>query len=131
MAGTPDEVEAYKEGRADERGREVRRGSGEAARPVVVENAPRAAELEAAYRHGRDRERMRRRGSPLLSLIVVLVVVAAGLFVYLAIRNGSFSGGGAAVDRGIDNAQKTIDAPLKGAALKAGDALQKAGQSLK
>jgi hypothetical protein len=124
-ADTPDSVEAYREGRVDER----RQVDGAPAAAAVA--TPSRRDLSAAYERGRDKERSRRRGSPFFSLIVLLAVVIAGAFLYLAIRNGSFSSGGAVVDRSLDQAAHTVDAPIKNAALKTGDALQKAGQDLK
>ena len=119
---TTDNVEAYREGRADERRR--------------VETAPAAtrtsrAEIEAAYERGRARGRRPRRASPLLTLVVLVAVLVAGAMIYLAIQNGSFSSGGAVVDRKIDQVQQTVDAPIKNAAITTGSALQKAGQRLK
>jgi hypothetical protein len=60
-------------------------------------------------------------------LIVLLAVVVAGVLLYLAAANGSFSRGGAVVDQALGNAA----APVRGAADKAGNALQDAGRSLK
>jgi flagellin-like protein len=123
---TTDNVEAYREGRADER-RRVETA------PVVAPAATRAgrAEIEAAYERGKARGRRRRGASPLLTLVVLLAVVVAGAMIYLAIQNGSFSSGGAVVDRKIDQVQQTVDAPIKNAAITTGSALQKAGQRLK
>ncbi len=95
------------------------------------------ARIDAAFQRGRDEERKKlkarraRRGSPLLALIVIFAVVLAGGFIYLAIENGSFSGGGAVVDRNLDSAARSVDAPLKDAAETTGTALQNAGRSLK
>jgi hypothetical protein len=114
-------AEAYRDGRVDER-RKVER---------VGEAGPDRAAIDAAYQRGRERERMARRGSPLVALLVLLAVAVAGILIYLAIQNGSFSNGGAVIDRDIDKAEHRIDAPLKNAAESTGAALQKAGQSLK
>ena len=125
VVDTASPTEAYREGRVDER----RRIDGAPTAAAVA--APSRRDLNAAYERGRDRERSRHRGSPFLSLLVLLAVVIAGAFIYLAIRNGSFSSGGAVVDRSLDQAAHTVDAPIKNAAIKTGDALQKAGQDLK
>lgn len=125
VVDTASPQEAYREGRVDER----RRIDGAPAAVAVA--PPTRRDLNAAYDRGRDRERSRRRGSPFLSLIVLLAVIIAGAFIYLAIRNGSFSSGGAVVDRGLDQAAHTVDAPVKNAAINTGDALRKAGQNLK
>ena len=117
-----DKAEAYREGRADERDRRIRERA-----------VPADADLKTAYERGRQEERRRlaRRRHPVLGFLALVAVVALGLFIYLAVRNGSVAGAGAVVDNNIDQAQHDVNAPLKGAALKAGDALQKAGQSLK
>ena len=111
------------EGRVDER------------RPVDVGSAtpvrPNRAEIDLAYERGRARERGARRGSPILALLVLVLVVAGGASIYLAAKTGSFSSGGALVDQKLDTAAHTVSAPLKNAAEATGAALQKAGQSLK
>jgi len=114
----PDTVEAYREGRVDERRR---------LEPATATRASRA-EIQAAYDRGRAR---RRSASPLVSLVMLIAVVVAGAFIYLAVRNGSFSNGGAVVDNSLDKVAQTVDAPLKNAAENTGAALQKAGQKLK
>jgi flagellin-like protein len=126
-------VEAYREGRREQR--RLDEAAPVAGAPVVA-GAPmagpvRQAELDAAYERGRLRSRRRRGGSPLLTLVVLLAVVLAGAFIYLAIQNGSFSSGGAVVDQKIDQVQQTVDAPIKNAAINTGSALQRAGQRLK
>lgn len=100
-------------------------------RPAILAPAAGAADLEAAYERGHKQGRRHRPSSPLLTLIVLMVVLLAGAFVALSIRNGSLSSGGAVVDNGLDQAARTVDAPIKGAAETTGDALKSAGQSLK
>jgi hypothetical protein len=130
--GTVATVEAYREGRRDER----RRVDGAVPGATVVAGAPIArhatpAEIEAAYERGRARGRRPRGASPLLTLVVLLAVFVAGAFIYLAVQNGSFSNGGAVVDNKIDQVEQTVDAPIKNAAINTGGALQRAGQRLK
>lgn len=124
----PVAAEGYREGRVDER-RHL------AAEGVVAPGAAAAtkAELDTAYERGRDRERARRsrRGSPVLSLMVLLAVVIAAGFIYLAVRHGSFSNGGAVIDHDLDTAAHTVNAPIKNAAVTTGEALQRAGEKLK
>ncbi len=133
MVGAAATVEAYQEGR-----REQRRADETApvvGAPVVagaaITRPPSQAELDAAYERGRLRSRRRRGVSPLVTLVVLLAVVIAGAFIYLAIQNGSFSSGGAVVDNKIDQVEQTVDAPIKNAAINTGSALQKVGQRLK
>jgi hypothetical protein len=118
----PAPLEAYKEGRRDER----LRADHESVDPGVER-----AELKDAYERGRREERLRRRGSPLISVMVLLAVLVGAGLVYLAVRNGSFSRGGAVVDQGLAKVSQSAQAPIKGAADKTGDALQTAGQNLK
>jgi hypothetical protein len=89
------------------------------------------AELLSAYRSGRLDEAKRRHGSPLLVFIGLIACAAVALIVYLAAQNGSFSNGGAVVDNNLANASQRVQAPIKNAESKAGNALENAGQSLK
>lgn len=107
---------AYREGRVDERVRTDRVSAGVA---------------KDAYVQGRRDERARRRGSPLLTFLLLIVVAIAAVLIYFAIQNGSFSSGGAVVDQKLSNAAETVQAPIRGAADKAGTALQNAGSNLK
>ncbi len=107
---------AYREGRADERVR-------------TNHVADRVA--NDAYVQGRRDERSRRRGSPLLTFLLLIVVAIGALLIYFAIQNGSFSSGGAVVDQKLSNAAETVKAPIRGAADQAGTALQNAGSNLK
>ena len=107
---------AYREGRLDERDR---------LQGVTTASA------DDAYARGRQDERLRRRGSPLLTLLLLLVVVVGAVLIYLAITRGSFSSGGAVVDQKLSHAAATVEAPVRGVADKAGSALQNAGADLK
>jgi hypothetical protein len=122
VPGEPSKDTAYEKGRLDER---TRRDDAE-----VTPRQDRAR-LDGAYERGRRDAQARRRRSPLLTfLTLVLVVIGAGA-VYLAVRNGSFSGGGAVVDQNISTVTEKAKAPIEGAADKAGDALKNAGQDIK
>ncbi len=125
VVGPVDQSEAYREGRVDERDRLLDRDR------VVTTSVASSADVDKAYQRGRQRERLARRGSPLFNLIILLAVVVAGVFIYLAVRQGSFTGAGAVVDQKLDQTAHTINAPLKSAAENTGDALKKAGQDLK
>ncbi|MBV8592750.1 MAG: hypothetical protein JOZ27_00450 [Caulobacteraceae bacterium] len=118
-APVPDETAAYEEGRLDER----------RTRPVAAGTADPAV----AYDRGRADERHRRRrgGFGLGGLLLLILVVVGAVMLYLAIRNGSFSQGGAVVDHGITTVTQKAEAPIRGAADKAGSALQNAGTNLK
>ncbi len=107
---------AYRDGRIDEHRRV---------------DAVATASANDAYDRGRRDERARRRGSPLLTILLLIVVAIGAVLIYFAIRNGSFSSGGAVVDQKLSNAAATVQAPIRGAADKAGTALQNAGSNLK
>ncbi len=125
VVGPVDQAEAYREGRVDERDRLVDRER------VITAPAASTGDVKEAYQRGRQRERLARRGSPLFNLIILLAVVVAGVFIYLAVQKGSFTGAGAVVDQKLDQTAHSINAPLKSAAENTGDALKKAGQDLK
>ncbi len=105
-------LDAYKEGRADERQRLQKDG-------VHVDRA-----ASDAYDRGRRDERLRHRGSPLLAILTIILVVIALAIIFLAIKTGSFSNAGAVIDN-------MIQSPVHAAADKAGSALENAGQSIK
>jgi hypothetical protein len=121
-APAADTLDAYKEGRLDERQR-------------LEKDAPASraerADVDAAYDRGRRDERARRRGSPLLAFLLLILAVAAGLMIYVAVRQGSFAAAGAVVDNALSSTAQRATAPVTGAADKAGSALENAGQSLK
>ena len=119
-------VEAYKEGRRDERARVAHDGE------ISLPDRPQTkAEIKEAYERGRREERLRHRGSPLLSFIVLMVVLVGAGLIYLAVRNGSFSSGGAVVDQSLAKVSQSAQAPIRNAADQTGDVLQNAGQNLK
>ena len=115
VADSADGLEAYKEGRADERA-----GVEHGAAAVRVDRGA----VNDAYDRGRREERLRHRGSPFLALITALLVIVALVVLVLAIQKGSFSGAGAVIDGWIRS-------PVQNAADKTGNALQNAGQDLK
>jgi len=110
-----DGLEAYKEGRADERAG-VEHG-------VAAVRVDRGA-INDAYDRGRREERLRHRGSPFLALITAILVIIALAVLVLAVRTGSFSNAGAVIDGFIQR-------PVQNAADRTGNALQNAGQNLK
>jgi len=118
---TPDRaslLSAYRAGRDDERAR-IQKDPGD--------TRVRDKRWRDAYERGRRDERARRRGSPLLTLLLLIVAVAGGALIYLAAREGSFSRGGQVVDQTIGHAADQA----KPAVGRAGDALENAGRSLK
>lgn len=91
------------------------------------------ADMKAAYERGRVDERARRRTHPILALIVFVVALIGAGMIYLAAREGSFSGGGQVIDHSIAKATHPAEVARQdaGTALThAGDKLQDAGRSL-
>ncbi|MEO7026498.1 MAG: hypothetical protein ABI056_02995 [Caulobacteraceae bacterium] len=117
-APAEERLDAYKEGRTDERAR-LR----DPALAPAATVADRAA-INEAYERGRREEGLRRRGSPLLGFITLVLVIIALAVLILAIRAGSFAGAGAQIDN-------LLQRPVHNAADRAGNALQNAGRSLK
>lgn len=111
----PDAAAAYEQGRADARRADAlaaeQAREAAANRPVVA--AP------------------RRRGSPLLTLILVILALIGAAVIYLSLTRGSVQQGGAVVD----NKLSTVAAPVRDAAAaardKTGQAIENAGQALK
>ena len=105
----------------------------EPVRPVaVVDPKTYDADMRRAYDHGRQDERSRRRGGfgP-LGFILVLVAAVGVILVVFAIREGSFSAGGAVVDNKLVQASSSVAPAIDNAASKTGTALETAGQTLK
>ena len=84
---------AYKEGRRDER---LQTEAGAPDRRLAK------AELDDALDRGRREERLSRRGSPMgtiLRIVVLILATMAVITIVLAVRYGSFAAAGQAVDR--------------------------------
>ena len=90
--------------------------------------------LRHAYERGRRDERARhprRRGSPLLTTLLLLAAFAGAFVVYLGVSRGSFTGGGQAIDQNLSNAGRQAEQAGRDVVHKAGDTLENAGQKLK
>jgi hypothetical protein len=104
-----------------------------AVQPVaVVDPKTYDADMRRAYDHGRQDERSRRRGGfgPLGFILVLVAVVGVVLLVF-AVREGSFSAGGAVVDNKLVQATSSVAPAIDNAATKTGTAMENAGQNLK
>jgi hypothetical protein len=87
-----------------------------------------------AYDRGRRDERARhprRRGSPVLTTVLLLAACAGAFVIYLGVSQGSFTGGGQAIDQNLANAKAQAVQAGHNVANRTGDALEHAGQSLK
>lgn len=67
-----------------------------------------AAIVREAYERGRKDERSRRRDSPLLVCLVVLLALAGGVLLTMAATHGSFAQGGAAIDRALGRSPSAL-----------------------
>jgi hypothetical protein len=73
------------------------------------------ADLRQAYERGRMDERARRPRHPVLMTLTVLCAVVGLVVLVLAGVNGSFQGGGAAVDHGLARAGDQVGHAASGA----------------
>lgn len=95
---------AYKEGRRDER---LQTEAG------VPDHRFAKAELDEAYDRGRRDGRSRRRGSPLITILLLLLASVGILTIILAVRYGSFAAAGEAVDTAISSITQPAAAPVR------------------
>ena len=92
------------------------------------------AAVRQAYDRGRRDERARRprrHGSPFLTLVVLLAAAAGVGAIYLGVHEGSFGRGGQVIDQKLAGVAAPAQQATRGAADRAGDALQNAGQRIK
>jgi hypothetical protein len=117
-------IAAYQQGKLDAR-------NAVQDRAVLQERS--TAERQAYDRGRRDERarRPRRRGSPLLTLLVLLVAGAGAFVLYLAVQQGGFANGGKVVDQNLANTTATATQATRNAADRAADALENAGQTIK
>ncbi len=99
--------------------------------PAAIDPLPTEGELHKAYQRGRHDERAHRRRSPLIMLgVSVSALVGAGILAVSAWQ-GSFSGGGAVVDRQIATAADNAEPKIQAAAQDARSALREASHEAK
>jgi hypothetical protein len=117
-------IAAYQQGKLDAR-------NAVQDRAVLQERS--TAERQAYDRGRRDERarRPRRRGSPLLTVLVLLVAGAGAFVLYLAVQQGGFANGGKVVDQNLANTTATATQATRNAADRAADALENAGQTIK
>jgi hypothetical protein len=101
------------------------------ANAVTMESPIVKAKVREAYDLGRAEERKRRHGSPMLMLLLVLIAVVGAVTLFYAFRQGSFMGGGAAIDTKIAQVSSDAVPAIQTAAAKAGSVAQTAGEKLK
>jgi len=88
------------------------------------------AKVREAYDRGRLEERKRHHGAPMLTFLLVLVAAVGAVTLYYSFRQGSFMGGGAAIDTKIAQVSTNAAPAIVNTADKAGALAQKAGQKL-
>jgi hypothetical protein len=99
--------------------------------PAGVPDSPEMkVKVREAYDKGRLEERRRHHGSPMLTLLVVLVAAVGAVTLYYAFSQGSFMNGGAAIDSKIAQVDSGAAPAIQTAAQKAGALAQTAGQKL-
>ena len=84
----------------------------------------------ATKRPPEPRPRRRRHGLGLIGAVVTLAAVLGALWVALAVHEGSFSAGGAVVDRKIAEAALPAKVAASQAVDRTGQAVQNAGQAI-
>ena len=89
---------------------------------------PSDADVRAAYDKGRRDERSRRKSHPFLALIVVAVAVVGAIMIFLAMREGSFSGAGQVADQQLAVAQAEAPGVIANASQKAGEVARDVGE---
>jgi hypothetical protein len=93
--------------------------------------APETRDAFAAGRRLGHREgRSRRRGHPMIGLLVLLVAVAGAAMLVLAAREGSFARGGQVVDQNLSAAAGQAQTAGADALARTGQAIQNASASL-
>ena len=89
---------------------------------------PTDADVRAAYDKGRRDERARRKSHPFLALIVIAVAVVGAIMLFLAMREGSFSGAGQVADQQLAVAQAEAPGVIANASQKAGEVARDVGE---
>ena len=95
---------------------------------TAVSSPPTEADLKRAYERGRRDERSRHRGHPVIGLLLAVVALMGVGLVYLAAREGSFSGGGQVIDQKLAVASNDVSQTASRAVAGAGDTVTGAGQ---
>ena len=89
---------------------------------------PTDADVRAAYDKGRRDERARHKSHPFLALIVIAVAVVGAIMLFLALREGSFSGAGQVADQQLAVAQAEAPGVIAEASQKAGEVARDVGE---
>ena len=100
--------------------------------PVITDLGPpdRKTAFDQGVKLGRKQERSRHHGHPLMKLTVALVAIAGAAGLALAAHEGSFSRGGAVVDRNLATATDNAQLSAANAAAQAGQAVKEAGDTV-
>src|SRR5688572_20523927 len=89
---------------------------------------PTDADVGAAYDKGRRAGRARHTSHPFLALMVIAVALVGGIMLFLAIREGSFSGAGQVADQQLAVAQAEAPGVIANAGQKAGEVARDVGE---
>lgn len=100
-----------------------------AAAAVAVNPGEIRAKINQAYDKGRHDEAKRHRSHPIITLALVLIAAVGAVVVFYAVREGSFSRGGAVVDNKLATAASSAGPAIANAAATAGPKLEQAAET--
>lgn len=93
---------------------------------VQADPSPSDADVRDAYKKGRQDEKARRKSHPILALVVFALALVGAVMLFLAMREGSFSGAGKAADANIAVAAAEAPGVARNAATEVGEAARNA-----
>ena len=96
---------------------------------VVVDPNEVRGKINAAYDKGRHDEARRHRSHPIINLALVLIAAVGAVVVFYAVREGSFSRGGAVVDNKLAVAASSAGPAIAEAASTAVPRIEQAAQT--
>jgi hypothetical protein len=106
------------------------RASRPAAPPVAGETPGEVrAKINHAYDKGRSDEAKRHRSHPIINMALILIAAVGAVVVFYAVREGSFSRGGAVVDSKLATAASSAGPALAQAASTAVPKIEQAAQT--
>ena len=103
--------------------------AGPAPAAVVVNPDEIRAQIDQAYDKGRHDEARRHRSHPIITLALVVIAAVGAVVVFYAVREGSFSRGGAVVDSKLAVAASSAGPALAEAAATAAPKIEQAAET--